>query len=122
MLIGERLRMLREDKGFSQDDMEKRTGFLQSYVSRVEIGRTSPSVETLEKFASALEIPIYQLFIGVSELAALPPTGKHADDGKLWGSTGKEARALVKFCRLFERMAEGDRRLLLLMAHKMAKR
>ncbi len=122
MLIGDRLLTLREKKKFSQGDIEKRTGLLRSYVSRVENGHTSPSVETLEKFARALEIPIYQLFVGVSEHPALPLKGKHAADPKLWGSTGKTARALAKFCRLFEHMDDADRRLLLLLAQKMQKR
>jgi transcriptional regulator with XRE-family HTH domain len=62
MIIGERLRALREEKNFSQGDIEKRTGLLRCYISRVENGHTVPAVETLEKFARALEVPTYQLF------------------------------------------------------------
>jgi len=62
MIIGERLRALREEKKFSQGDIEKRTGLLRCYISRVENGHTVPAVETLEKFARALEVPMYQLF------------------------------------------------------------
>jgi transcriptional regulator with XRE-family HTH domain len=62
MLIGERLRALREEKNFSQGVIEKRTGLLRCYISRVEIGHTVPAVETLEKFARALEVPMCQLF------------------------------------------------------------
>jgi transcriptional regulator with XRE-family HTH domain len=62
MLIGERLRILREEKELSQGDVEKRTGLLRCCISRVENGHTVPAVETLEKFARALEIPLYQLF------------------------------------------------------------
>jgi len=40
----------------------------------------------------------------------------------LWGSSGKDAHLLAKFCRLFSRMNEEDRGLVLLMAQKMAKR
>lgn len=63
MLIEERLRELRESKNLSQGDIEKRTGMLRCYTSRVENGRTVPSVETLEKYARALEIPVYRLFL-----------------------------------------------------------
>jgi transcriptional regulator with XRE-family HTH domain len=59
---GERLRDLREEKNMSQGDVEKRTGLLRCYISRVENGHTVPSVETLEKLARALEIPTYRLF------------------------------------------------------------
>jgi transcriptional regulator with XRE-family HTH domain len=56
------LRELREERKFSQGEIEKRTGLLRCYISRVENGHTVPSVETLEKFARALEVPMYQLF------------------------------------------------------------
>jgi transcriptional regulator with XRE-family HTH domain len=62
MVIGERLKDLREQKKMSQGDVEKRTGLLRCYISRVENGHTVPSVDTLEKMARALEIPTYRLF------------------------------------------------------------
>ena len=62
MIIGERLRELRVQKNFTQGEVESRTGLLRCYISRVEHGHTVPSVVTLEKFARALEVPIYQLF------------------------------------------------------------
>jgi len=62
MIIGDRLRLLREHKKLSQGEIEKRTGLLRCYISRVENGHTVPAVETLEKFARALEVPLYQLF------------------------------------------------------------
>lgn len=62
MVIGKRLKELRELKKMSQGDVEKRTGLLRCYISRVENGHTVPSVDTLEKMARALEIPLYRLF------------------------------------------------------------
>jgi len=62
MVISERLRAIREQKELSQGDIEERTGLKRCYVSRVENGHTIPSIETLEKMARALEIPMYQLF------------------------------------------------------------
>ncbi len=62
MLIGDRLRAIREAKKLFQGDIEERSGLKRSYVSRVENGHTIPSVETLEKLARALEVPLYQLF------------------------------------------------------------
>ena len=123
MIIGERLRALREEKKFSQGEVEKRTGLLRSYVSRVENGHTVPSVETLEKFARALEVPICQPFYDGEEPPKLPnlPKRKAAADIAC-GSKGKDARLLGQFCRLFSRMEEGDLGLMLFMAQKMAKR
>lgn len=62
MIIGERRRAVREEKKLSQGDIEKRTGLLRCYISGVENGHTVPDIETLEKMARALEIPLYQLF------------------------------------------------------------
>jgi transcriptional regulator with XRE-family HTH domain len=64
MVIGERLKQLREEKGMSQGDIETKTGLLRCYISRVENGHTVPSIETLEKMANSMEIPLYQLFGG----------------------------------------------------------
>jgi len=123
MIIGDRLRALREEKKFSQGDIEKRTGLLRCYISRVENGHTVPAIETLEKMARALEVPLYQLFYDGEEPPELPnlPKRKSADD-IVWGRSGKEARLLNKFRRLMGRIEEGDRRLLLYMAQKMANR
>ena len=123
MIIGDRLRALREQKNFSQGEIEKRTGLLRCYVSRVENGHTVPAVETLEKFARALEVPMYQLFYEGEEppkLLNLPKRKTAADMG--WGSKGKDARLLAKFCLLFSRMEEADLRTGLFMAQKMATR
>jgi transcriptional regulator with XRE-family HTH domain len=65
VIIGERLRSLREQKNFSQGDIEKRTGLLRCYISRVENGHTVPAIETLEKLARALEVPMYNCFMMV---------------------------------------------------------
>jgi transcriptional regulator with XRE-family HTH domain len=72
MVISHRLRELREGKNSSQGDIEKKTGLLRCYISRVENGHTVPAVETLEKFARALEIPLYQLFYDGEEPPQLP--------------------------------------------------
>src|SRR5271157_3313951 len=64
MEIGRRIRTLREAKGLSQADIEKRSGLLRSYVSRVENGHTAPSLSTLEKIAKAIEVEPYQLLSG----------------------------------------------------------
>src|SRR5712691_12729929 len=113
MIIGDRLRELREQKQFSQGEVAKRTGLLKPYVSRVENGHSVPGVETLEKFARALEVPMYQLFFDIEAAPKLPHLPKRkAANSKLWGSSGKEARPLARFCLLFKRMQDTDRGLL----------
>src|SRR5512135_1052433 len=101
MIIGDRLRILREQKKFSQGEIEKRTGLLRCYISRVENGHTVPAVETLEKFARALEVPMYELFYDGEEPPNLPNLSKRKTAGELaWGGSGKDARVLAKFRRL----------------------
>lgn len=120
MFIGDRLRTIREAKNLSQGDIQKRTGLMRAYISRVENCHTVPAIETLEKMARALEVPLYQLFYDGEEPPELPMRKK--TDETRWGSSGKHARTLTKFRRLLGRIKEGDRRLLLHMAQKMARR
>jgi transcriptional regulator with XRE-family HTH domain len=75
MVIADRLRALREEKKLSQGDIEKRTGLLRCYISRVENGHTVPAIETLEKLARAMEIPMYQLFYDGEEPPKLSRSG-----------------------------------------------
>jgi transcriptional regulator with XRE-family HTH domain len=122
MIIGERLRALREERKFSQGEIEERTGLLRCYVSRVENGHTVPAVETLEKFARALEVPMYQLFYDGEEPSKLTNLLKRKTaNGIEWGSKGKDARLLSRFRGLLARMEESDRKLLLFMAQKLTK-
>jgi transcriptional regulator with XRE-family HTH domain len=87
-------------------------------VSRVENGHTVPAVETLEKFARALDVPMYQLFYDGTNKPPVVATPVTAG----WGNTGKDARVLNRFRRLLQRTSPADRKLLLAMAQKMAGR
>jgi transcriptional regulator with XRE-family HTH domain len=122
VVIGDRLRVLRDEKNLTQGDIEKRTGLLRCYISRVENGHTVPSIETLEKLARALEIPLFRLFFdGQSPpelLASVKPIIPGNED--LWGGSRKQARYLAKFRRLLSTLDEKDRVLLLSMARRMA--
>jgi transcriptional regulator with XRE-family HTH domain len=121
MVIAERIRELRESKNLSQGDVEKRTGLLRCYISRVENGHTVPAIETLEKLARALEVPLYQLFYDGEEPPKLPNLLKRktADD-IIWGSNGKQATYLHKLRKCLSKAAETDRKLIMAMAQKMA--
>ena len=122
MVVGDRLRQLREQKNLSQGDIEQRTGLLRCYVSRVENGHTVPAIDTLEKFARALEIPMYQLLYEGEGVPKIPqPVKRKVAREVLWGSSGTDASLLTKFRRLFSRMEEEDRRMLLYIAQKMFK-
>src|SRR5271169_3366301 len=101
MVIGHTLRELRESKKLSQGDVEHRSGLLRCYISRVENGHTVPSVETLEKYARAFEVPLYKLFYEANGLIKKPnlPSAEEA----LWGTRGKEHRELRLFADALSR-------------------
>ena len=122
MIIGERLQQLRKEKDLSQGDIEERTGMLRCYVSRVENGHTVPSLETMEKFARALEVPLYQLFYDGSEPAVAPKIARLDHAHEQWGSTEKTSEFWERMMSLLPKMKEGDRQLLLFIALKMARK
>jgi transcriptional regulator with XRE-family HTH domain len=114
LMIGERLRTIRESKNLSQGDIEKRTGMLRCYTSRVENGHTVPSIETLAKYAQALDIPLYQIFYD-GEAEPKKIKGLNLDGEKL--SLG-ERREIESLGRKFTKLKERDK---LLVRHMIAK-
>jgi len=110
MNIGETIRSYRVQKGMSQGDIEKRTGLLRCYLSRVENGHTVPSLDTLAKIAEAMDLPLAQFFMaGPGENGAKAPA--LGDD---------EARFLVQIRRYSPNLNESDRKLVIAMMKKMA--
>jgi transcriptional regulator with XRE-family HTH domain len=122
MLIGQRLRELREAKNLSQGNIEQRTGLLRCYTSRVENGHTIPTVDTLEKYATALEVPLYRFFYDGDGPPAKPrlPSAEQAEP--LWGTSRKEWAELRRLAKALGRMDQRERLLLLGMAQHMARR
>ena len=111
MDIGKRLRELRVAKGFSQGDIEHRTGLLRCYLSRVENGHTVPSLETLERMAKALEIETYQLILeSDKEPEAIPVKSKAAQ--------GTREHRLTE---AFRKLNQKDQELVLALSRKLAK-
>jgi transcriptional regulator with XRE-family HTH domain len=125
MLIGSRLRSLRAERDLSQGDIEKSTGLLRCYISRVENGHTVPSLETLERFAVALGVPLYKLFYTSEEESQTPNLSDRKSLEELNEQSGKEngeARLLLKLRHLMERLSGADRDILLTIASKLATR
>ncbi len=111
MNIGETIRNFRLQKGMSQGDIEKRTGLLRCYLSRVENGHTIPSLDTLAKIATAMEVPLAQFF---------------ADGGATVGArhlpqlSEEDVRFLTQIRRYSSNLNDSDRKLVLAMVKKMA--
>src|SRR5713226_8873308 len=109
MIVGGRLRTLREQKGLTQGDIEKRTGLARPHISRLENDHTIPAIETLEKMAHALEIPLYVILYegGAAPKPALPLRSKQP------GEPRKNTRFVARLCRTLARMDERHRQLLM---------
>jgi transcriptional regulator with XRE-family HTH domain len=121
MLIGHRLRELREANNLSQGDIEQRTGLMRCYTSRVENERTVPSIETLAKYARALDLPLHMFFRERDEPAAKNPSMPATELAEgLWGTNDTESLELVSLAKALSRMDGRKRRLLLELAHRLA--
>ena len=125
MVIGQRLRTLRVEKGLSQGDIGERTGLLQCYISRIEQGHTVPSLDTLERFAAALEVPLYQLFYAGER----PPDTPHLSPRPLvelspeeLAAQKKHNRFLRQIKRLVASMGRSNREFLLDFATRLVAR
>ncbi|ADV81513.1 helix-turn-helix domain-containing protein [Terriglobus saanensis] len=111
MNIGGTIRGFRLQKGMSQGDIEKRTGLLRCYLSRVENGHTVPSLETLKKIASALDLPLSQFFA---------EEGVVRDMSQQLSLSEDEIKFLTQVQRYSSNLSDGDRKLLLAMVRKFA--
>jgi transcriptional regulator with XRE-family HTH domain len=108
--IGGTIRAYRLQKGMSQGDIEKRTGLLRCYLSRVENGHTVPSLETLQKIAYALDLQLAQFFSDES-------VSREMSTLRL---SEEEIRFLTQIQRYASRLNDNDRKLLLAMVRKFA--
>jgi len=120
VLIGARLRELRESKHLSQGDIEKRTGLLRCYTSRVENGHTVPNIETLEKLAAAFDVPLWRIFYEGDQPA--PPVLPSREPHRSTTESVKDRKFYLKLSRLLGRMTEKDRHLLYYAVQRMARR
>ncbi len=112
MNIGETIRNFRLQKGMSQGDIEKRTGLLRCYLSRVENGHTIPSLDTLAKIATAMDVPLANFFV---------ESGNNGDGNKSIPQLSEdEVRFLTQIRRYSSGLNDSDRKLVLAMVKKMA--
>ncbi|HXN25047.1 MAG TPA: helix-turn-helix domain-containing protein [Candidatus Dormibacteraeota bacterium] len=118
MMIGERLRALREAKGLTQGDIQRLTGLLRPHISRTENDHTTPSVETLEKWARALDVPLYSIFYE----GASPPDSVILPEPNQPESRRKDEQFMKTLSISLAKMDEPSRQLLLQAARRMASR
>jgi transcriptional regulator with XRE-family HTH domain len=124
MSIGQRIVHLRTQKRISQGDIERSTGMQRTYISRVERGHTVTSVETLQRFAGALDVPLYRLFYTAQDdrAAGAKPAATLEELARAAGAEGTDARFLLQLKSLVGKIVESDRALLFDCARKLAGR
>ena len=112
--IGQVIRSYRGDRGLSQGDIERRTGLLRCYLSRVENGHTVPSLETLSKIAEAMEINLADFF----------PAADSAQDRQMRKVLGELSAEEILFLSEIKKcsttLSDEDKKLVLGMIRKMA--
>jgi transcriptional regulator with XRE-family HTH domain len=107
----------------SQARIENRSGLQRAYLSRVENGHTVPAIDTLEKSATALEVPICLLFHDGVE----PPKSSElrvwkSPDETAWDTSGQVAEYLKRLRRYLRKLDEPNRRLILQVTSRLARR
>ncbi len=98
---------------------------MRCYISRVENGHKVPSLETLERFALALELPLYRLFYEGKEPPPTPHlTARPALETLLQGEgkNGPDPRFLRKLGTLCSRMGDSERQVVMNFAKWLAAR
>jgi transcriptional regulator with XRE-family HTH domain len=121
MLIGERIRALREKQGLTQGDIEERAGLLRCYTSRVENGHTVPSLETIEKIARALNLPLYQVFYDGEKPPELEVVTSDGRRKLPFGKTSSDAKYLQSLLKAVEGIDGSGRKELLRRAKELSK-
>jgi len=112
--IGEVIRSYRGERGLSQGDIERRTGLLRCYLSRVENGHTVPSLETLAKIAEAMDMSLADFFPSME-------TAREREAKKALGElSADEIRFLGEIKRYSSPLSDENKRLVLAMIRKMA--
>jgi transcriptional regulator with XRE-family HTH domain len=119
MMVGDRIRVVREAKKLSQGDIEKRTGLIRCYISRVENGHTVPALETLEKIARALEMPLYQLLYEGEDPPERPAPRRQYSD---WEGTRSGAHYLQRLRKSLAKLDDRDRAIVLAVTSQLSRR
>jgi transcriptional regulator with XRE-family HTH domain len=62
VLLGARIRELRKIQGMAQEQLAETLGIEQQYMSRIELGKSYPSLDRLMRIAEVLKAPLPSLF------------------------------------------------------------
>ncbi|MDD3244424.1 MAG: helix-turn-helix transcriptional regulator [Eubacteriales bacterium] len=95
--VGRQLKLWRKQKNISGNLLAKRAGLSQSTISAIEHGYKSPTVQTLDKLCSAMEISLEDFFIGISRSRS--GGARQVMDETLSGLSPEAQRKLIDFLK-----------------------
>ncbi|MEI6213373.1 MAG: helix-turn-helix transcriptional regulator [Desulfuromonadales bacterium] len=101
ILLGARIKELRKRVGLSQDQLAEKVGIDGKYLSRIEVGKRCPSIDTLERVADSLQVEIKELFdYSHHNVEATSPRGI---ENALAGASAEELRLFYKIIKAVRR-------------------
>ncbi|WP_320534085.1 helix-turn-helix domain-containing protein [Robbsia andropogonis] len=100
LVIGRRLRGLRDERGWSLDVLADRSKVSRSNISLIERGQSSPTAVVLDKLATALSVPLASLFEPSAVPTAAPSPVSRAAEQSVWTdpASGYIRRRLSPLC------------------------
>ena len=78
-MIGDKIKLYKEQKGLSSKELAEKASISASYISRVQKGEITPSIDVLRRIAKALDIPVFHLLIKEGKYNSI----KRKDDRKI---------------------------------------
>lgn len=96
--LGERMREIREAKGLTQREIAARIQIDDYYISRLENNHINPTLATMQKLATALEVDVRDFFPAVQPEFRITPPKLDKDLKKvvaLWKDLNQEHRQLM---------------------------
>ena len=61
-ILSQNIKLIRREKQLTQEQLAEKTEVTVKYISHLERGLSFPSAETLDRIATAFEVPVYRLF------------------------------------------------------------
>lgn len=111
--IGKRIRLLRNTQGISLEELSFKAGLNAAHLGQIERGLRNPTIETLNRIASALDVSFYTLVCASEEIPPEKPETtevKSKIDAQLSSMTLEEQKDILRIIRIFRRHFEEDKK------------
>jgi len=100
-MIGEALRLIRVYNDLKQNEMADRIGVSKSYLSEIENGQKSPTLEIIQKYSQEFSLPVSSIMFFSEEI----PHAKLGEKIRL-----KVAKKVMSMLQFIERKADDEKK------------